>query len=144
MISTSNDNFRENKSKVTNGLLVFTILLNIILSLTILATYAVTSKKPFYGKVEKHEKYEDYKFWVQLYFIVPWILFTLYMGLAIVYFVVISRIINQFKEAYPDIFLEMRNKLFCFFFIYQTFIVYRAWNYAVVKFDVEFNPRFDR
>ena len=144
LISNTLENERKLKSNVTQGLLIFCLILNVCLNLITLIVYSILSKQPFNGNVDYHQKYSEHENIVHLYFAIPIIFFCFYVLIAVVYMIVLSRIIMEFKSAYPELFMSIRFRLFAFFFIYQTFIVFRAWNYANVQFDIIKKPKYDR
>lgn len=57
------------------------------------------------------------------------LLYVMYVYVALFYFVILCRISRKFKKAYPELYKSIKCKLYTFFFFYELFIVYRVYTY---------------
>lgn len=57
------------------------------------------------------------------------LLLGLYIYIAVFYLVILIRISNLFKRAYPELYKVVKCKFYTFIFFYEAFIMYRFYTY---------------
>lgn len=72
-----------------------------------------------------------------------YLLFGMYVYVALLYFIILFRVSVQFKKAYPELYKSIRCKLYTFFFFYESFIVYRVYTYIQMQMGYVIIPTKD-